>query len=390
MAGSTYRAVREGDLAGFSEVLAWSFNMPVDDVEPWLRRAGMENARVLLKDGRTVACLLAIPMGQFFGGTSVPMMGVAGVGTAAEARGTGAALGIMRALLEELAEKGVALSALYPATRSLYRRVGYEPAGCRLELTTPARTLRATNRSLALRAVKPEDESAIGVIYGSYAEGRPGHLDRGPYVWNRVRSPRGEVARGFVVLENDRPEGYIYVFERRLPSLHYDLVVTDVAARTAAAYARLITFLADHATLGDAVVWHGGADHPLLQLLGDRHYDARALQHWMLRIVDLGRALEARGYPPLVATELELEVRDEILPRNAGRFVLSVEAGRARVRPGGRGSLRADVRALASIYSGYARASTLAAMGLVEGDREALGKADAIFASATPSMPDFF
>jgi predicted acetyltransferase len=148
--------------------------------------------------------------------------------------------------------------------------------------------------------------------------------------------------------------------------------------------------LADHATLGESVVWHGGADHPLLQLLDDRHYDARGLQHWMLRLVDVPRALEARGYPPLSAVELELEVRDEILPKNAGRLVLAVEAGRGKVRRGGRGSLRADVRALAALYSGYARATALATMGLVEGDREALAKADALFASAAPSMPDFF
>jgi predicted acetyltransferase len=390
MAGSVYRVVGEGDLAGFAEVLAWSFNMPQADVEPWLRRAGLENGRVLVDEGRTTACLLVIPMGQFFGGVGVPMVGIAGVGTAPEARGTGAALAIMRATLEELAENGVPLSVLYPATRSLYRRVGYEPAGHRLELTTPVRTLRASSRALELRAAKSSDDDAILALYRAHAESCPGHLDRGPYVWHRIRSPRGEVARGFVAVENGTPEGYIYFYERRLPSFHYDLIVTDFVARTAAAHARLITLLADHGTLGESLVWHGGADHPLLQLLDDRHYDARSLQHWMLRLVDLRRALEARGYPPLVPMELELDVRDEVLPKNAGRFVLSVDGGHGHVRPGGRGRLRADVRSLAALYSGYARPSLLASMGLLDADRESLAKADAIFASATPSMPDFF
>ena len=44
-----------------------------------------------------------------------------------------------------------------------------------------------------------EDEKAIAELHGAYARCLAGHLDRGPFMWTRVRRPDGETAEGYVV-----------------------------------------------------------------------------------------------------------------------------------------------------------------------------------------------
>lgn len=202
-----YQPAAEADLVPLGDLLSWAFAFPRPDAEPWLRRARLENVRTLRRDGRIAACLVQIPMGQFFGGESVPMVGIAGVATAAEARGTGAGVEVMRRTLQELSARGVALSTLYAATRPLYRGVGYEAAGSHLELTVPLTNLEATDRTMPVRAVVPEDEPLLEELYRAHASQVPGHVDRGPYVWSRVKTPRASpTGTGGFVVGKGRPE----------------------------------------------------------------------------------------------------------------------------------------------------------------------------------------
>ncbi|HZM00717.1 MAG TPA: sterol carrier protein domain-containing protein, partial [Planctomycetota bacterium] len=146
----------------------------------------------------------------------------------------------------------------------------------------------------------------------------------------------------------------------------------------------------------------GGPAHPLLLLLAERHYSVALVDPWMLRVVDLPAALEQRGWPAGVRAELRLELSDDVLPENAGRWRLSVAEGSARVArlaPGApsaaRGSpappvLRLDVRGLAALYSGHLSPGLLQQAGLLDGDAAALELAAALFAGPAPAMADMF
>ena len=111
---------------------------------------------------------------------------------------------------------------------------------------------------------------------------------------------------------------------------------------------------------------------------------------WMLRIIDVRRALGERGYAPTHESELHLRVRDDLLPANDGAFVLRVSGGKGEVESGGDGRLQIDVRGLAPLYSGYASAHELISTGYIEGAEADLGLADAVFAGPAPWMADFF
>lgn len=375
------------------EILSWSFGFPPIDAEPWLRRGGIENVRVLRQGNAVLACLMLIPMGQFFGGRSVRMAGVAGVATAAAARGTGAATVLMRAAVEEMNASGYPISTLYPATRTLYRRAGYEPAGGRFEVTVPINKLKAFDRSAVIRPVEPKDEAAIEHAYTAYARDLPGHLDRGDYVWHRIKNPRGEIPRGFVIEGEGRRaglDGYLFLYEKKRLSYHYDLRITDIVARTPRAARRLLTFLADHNTMGETVAWFTGPSSRLVQALPEIGYEILLRDHWMLRIVDAQAALAARDYPAGIEMELHFQVTDDLIAENNGKFVLQVAGGKGRVKRGGRGRLQLDIRGLAALYSGHLAPISLEAAGLIEGPAAELSRAATVFAGPAPWMPDMF
>jgi predicted acetyltransferase len=383
----------EGDLPALAEMLSWSFDFPAAEAEPWLRRAGFENVRLLREDGRPIACLVLIPMGQHFGGKSVPMVGVAGVSTAADRRGSGAATTLMRGVVEDCSRARVPLSTLFPATRALYRGVGYEPAGSRFEYKVPLASIGVRDRALAVHPIGDDDDAEIEALYRAHAARHDGTLDRGPYVWGRVRAPRNERARGFAVGERGRFEGYVYLHERHAPpgETRYDLRVTDVVARTPAAAARLLALFADHRGLAANVAWHGGPADPLAQALPEVGYAVTMpMSHWMVRVTDAAAALASRGYPAGVETEVEIDVADPLLPDNHGKLVLAVAGGAGEVRRGGAGRVRVDVRGLAALYTGHASPWTLASLGLLEGPSEDLARLARAFTGPSPWMADFF
>src|SRR6476661_6302367 len=104
-------------------------------------------------EGRLVGTALYHDMRQWWHGRAVPMAGVAGVTVAPEYRGQGVGRALMTALTELMAERGYPLSALYPATMTIYRSLGWEIAGHRHEAGLPSRALSAMARPEAGAAI---------------------------------------------------------------------------------------------------------------------------------------------------------------------------------------------------------------------------------------------
>jgi predicted acetyltransferase len=107
-------------------------------------------------------------------------------------------------------------------------------------------------------------------------------------------------------------------------------------------------------------------------------------------VVDVQKALEKRGYPEGIQGELHLEVRDDLIAENNGKFILSVTNGRGEVTKGGKGELQLDIRGLAPLYTNLFAPSALQVMGQLEGTETAISTATQIFTGSSPWMPDFF
>src|SRR5262245_58418930 len=110
----------EKELAALLDVAAHTYNMSRDLADRYAASVGLGNFRICRLNDEVVGGLALIPCGQFFGGRSVPMNGVALVSTAPQHRGRGAASALLNETLRELRSEGWAISSLYPATVPLY------------------------------------------------------------------------------------------------------------------------------------------------------------------------------------------------------------------------------------------------------------------------------
>lgn len=379
----------DDELTQLGAIVGWAFGSTEAKATQWLRRGGIGNVKIKRAGGRVIAGLLEIPMGQWFGGRSVPMLGVAGVAVAPEARSRGVALSLMKETLLAARERGFALSALYPAAHTLYRALGYELAGSYYSYSMAAKDCPREKSAARVTLSTPDDVPALTALYQEIARERSGYLDRNAYIWNRIREPHEERALGVVARGEHDIDGYAYMNQRPSKNGDYDLVLSDFVARTPLALRQMLSFLADHRSTAGSIIWRGSVADAALLTFSERVFTSTVDRYWMLRLLDVGRALELRGYPELDA-EVTLDVVDELFPENAGTYKLSVAQGRPSVSRMAPGGVRLDARALAALYSGFLSAEELRRAGLLTTDSATLRLLSLLFGGTPPAMVDYF
>lgn len=358
------------------------------NTERYFQRLGLENFRVVRERSRIVGGLAIYQMGQWFGGKSVAMAGIAAVGVPPEQRGTGVAFELLSQTLQELHEREVPISTLYPATQRLYRKVGYEQGGYACVYEIPIHSIGLSDRTLPIQPVTPINSDIFSNIYRQSAIKINGNLDRNQAIWSGIIQPREqEIIYAYLVGTQAQPEGYIILYQNAKES---QLVILDWVALTTAAAKQLWTFVADHRSQIETAVWRSSVVHPLLLFLPEQTAKVKNSSIWMLRIINVAKALSGRGYPDGVEAELHLAVQDDLLTDNNGNFILRVSGGSGEVTRGGRGDLQLNIRGLSPLYTGLYTPRQLEFSGFLEGSDRVIATATEIFASSVPWMADFF
>ncbi len=427
----------DAQLDQLAAISAQALQYPVELSVPYYDLAGRENVRAAWLDGELAGGMVHLPTEQFWGGRPVAMTGIAAVGIAPQHRSRGVGAAMMVESIRELHARGAALASLYPATMPIYRKAGYEVAGysCEWRLHTDAITEREP--SARVRPIMPGDAPLVADLYRDWAAGQPGNLARSPFFWERIRNRRGVTRLGYLIERAGSVEGYFYYAQKSAGTWPYSLEVADWVTTTPTATRRLLQFLGDHRSMASEATWTGPPNDSTLLLLREQSPKVSCKIYWMLRIVDVRRALEARGYPPGMTAQVRLMIRDEDIPGNTGEFLLALNDGRGQVAaltaaqtpaskmdfasslqqrpPAGSGAvagasaaqpyagaaasdvfaadgskLELDIRALASLYSGFQSAEALCAAGRLRGPAALQRVASAIFAGATPWMRDAF
>lgn len=381
------------ELSDFLSVVSQALFFPGADWDVWLQREGAENVRVAHKNGEVAGGLILQRMGQWFGGVSVPMVAIRVVGVAAQHRAGGVGTVLMQEAIKEIHRDGVPLSILYPATQPVYRRQGYEMAGMRLCYQMGMKSIDVRDRTLDVRPIEKNDHALLREIYSERARRTAGNLDRNDWYWQRILDPPSwqSPVTGYLFLRGSKPEGYVIFSQNSGASFDdHAIAVSDLVLLTADAGRRFLSFMADHRSMAHNVSWCGPLADPMLYLLAEQNINVTESFSWMLRVVDVPGALTARKYPSGLNTELHLEVSDELLSENNGRFVLEVSESRGRVKEGGRGDLQISIQGLAPLYTGHLSAIELQATGMLSGDEKTLSTASSIFSGPAPWMPDIF
>jgi predicted acetyltransferase len=151
----------------------------------------------------------------------------------------------------------------------------------------------------------------------------------------------------------------------------------------------LLSFLGGHRSTAHSAQWFGGHPDPFIDLI-PTHVSQIHPGNWMLRIVDIVGALEQRGYPKNITAELHLEIEDDWLEWNNGRFTLEVSDGKASVRQGGEGRLPLNIRTFAGLYTGRLYSDDLKLNNAINARDGEIDVAAQVFGGPRPWMPDGF
>ena len=397
-AGQTEIEIRDArgdaDLRRFAEVDAESFAGHAASNMRWLS-AALPHAPIRLAhmEGEIVGGYVLLPVGQFFGGRSVPAQGVTAVVVHPAWRRRGVAGALMRDCIAFARERGAAVAPLHAATVRLYRRWGWEV--CAQTLRQIVQTAALTGFSGSGRVRGNPDRTAVEALRRAHLVRWDGRLDRPDWFLSVLWDPADGATPRFEYgwYEGETLTGYVRYESERQSGSWIRLRVQEFIATTLDATRGLLGFLGGQESQSSDVVFVHSAlvdVSPLLWLLPEPHrnLEVQGFLCWMQRIVSVEAAMTARGWPARAAGRVELEVTDPVT--GVERLVLEVEGGSARVTPGGSGAIRCGIGALSAWYSSALRAQDAVRLGLLEGDADAVAEMDGLVAGGLSWMPDYF
>jgi len=251
-----------------------------------------------------------------------------------------------------------------------------------------ARSISQRERNLTVREITSQDEKAVQALYRKVARRQNGPLDRSAKAYKDFTKLFRRPHSSFGVWRGREMVGCM----RYMHKWNGETIpCRDVLAIEPAAWRRILAFVADHRQQATKARWFAHLSSPVFQLLeAPNIYKVVYEDHWMLRILDVVGALEARGYSRGLTARFDLKVSDDLLSRNRDRFSVRVEDGRCSVRRGGRGTIGLDIRALASLYTGYQSAEQLLDAGWLKASPAQAERLSSVFAGPQPHLPDFF
>jgi predicted acetyltransferase len=385
--------MREDERERVFELREQAFNVPVGRQRK-SSPVPAENSRVAIVDGDLVATLVVYPFGHFFGGRSVPALGIGGVAVAAHARGKRVAETLVTETLREYRDLGSAISTLYPATVPLYRRCGYELSSFRFHYRT---SLEVVPRAAGALAVEPWDDASIPEIaecYRAYASAQNGPVDRPHWFWPKrvLHVTDDNPVRRYCVREDGRITGYTVYTQEKAGNVPFgfNLDCRDLVWTTAAAGAALLGFFGRHRSTGYDLMWAGPAQDAMSMLLPEQEVNHESWFRQMLRLVDVPAAFEARGYPAPLEAAVELQVNDPALGWNDAGWRIETSGGVAKVSSAPSARATIDVRTLGAVFAGFLSARDARRLGALDADDDTVSTLDAMLAGPAPWINDWF
>jgi predicted acetyltransferase len=326
-------------------------------------------------------------------GTIAPVAGVTYVAVLPTYRRRGILTSLMRRQLDDIRERGEAVAALFASEAEIYGRYGYGQASWMAAFSFGRGEGRlgkhapAVQPGLRLRLTEPAAARAeLAKVYEAVLPARPGMYTRNDSWWDRVLRTDSEaksdadLLRCMIAEDGSGPRGYaLYTAGMRWDEESFlaagDLWVHELAADGPEAAAALWADLLSRDLITTFRATQRPPDDPLLQMLADPRRARRRLGDGLwIRLADVRRALALRRYA--CPADLVIEVTDELLPANTGRWRLATSGGApgpdgapgyaASCEPAsGPADLALDVATLGAAYLGGTRLGELAGAGLV-------------------------
>jgi predicted acetyltransferase len=317
----------------------------------------------------------------------LPAAGVTYVAVLPTHRRRGVLRSLMRRQLADVRDRGEPLAVLWASESVIYSRYGYGNASGILTFTfrrgEGALTTTVPADGLRLRIADPPAVlTELAKVYDAVLSSRPGFFGRNDAWWQRAIYDPAEERKGASPLhcllaeDGSGPRGYALYsgVDHWADSLPENvLTVRELIAVDPGASAMLWADLLSRDLTSEFRVGRRPVDDPLLYQLADPRRARSQLNDGLwVRIIDVPAALAGRRYSCPV--DMVIEVRDDLLPSNAGRWRLTTTGdgpgdgfglAASCVPATSAADLALDVTELGAAYLGGTRLGALAGAGLV-------------------------
>jgi predicted acetyltransferase len=336
---------------------------------------------------------------SLIGGREVRTAGVAGVAVAPEYRGRGLGRTIMQHLLTSARQRGAVISTLFRTAPALYRSLGFEQIAELRSIELPVAALAGLRvpATITLRRAEVSDVAAARAVYAAVAaEGsclltRTGEsfpaTDSG-WLQRAGQTTLALDATGSVV-------GYVGWQRGTGYGAGASLTVTDLQALTSDAYTALLAVLGSFSSVTPVVRFPSSGIDPISWFVPGGGWSVTNVEPYLLRVLDVGGAVAARGWPAGLSGSLTLSLQDSACPWNSGILRLEIGEGEGRLVAAdavdaGR-VVQLDPRGLAVLYAGGVEPTMLRRAGLMRGGTAADDTfLAAAFAGPQPAILDYF
>lgn len=322
------------------------------------------------------------------GGKKVPQAAVTDVGVLPTHTRRGLASALVRHQLEQCLARNEIIASLRASEATIYERWGFGIASsvAAVEVNVPRAKFReSVPQGGSVRLVDLRERADQDLLARIYSGANwVGAIDRPSYWW-RARAHMRRLSKDYHYAVVHGIPGYEDGFAIYTPedtsawfrSKDRAVVVGDFVANNPRAHFGLLRYLLSIDLLQRVRIDPVPVDHSIEKLFTDeRAVDTHSVRDetW-LRLVDVQAALAARSYRS--PGQVILEVRDEVLRENSGRYIVSASGVARTEQPP---DLTLDVSQLACVYLGGTEFWQLAQAGRLAVHKDAgLALADYLF-----------
>lgn len=350
----------------------------------------------LAVDGDTVAARVAAHSYEsWWHGRRVPTCGIASVAVSPERRGEGLLLPVFEAALAAAAERGEALSTLFPTASGIYRPLGYDIVTSFDTVAIPTAELASVRPPVATttRRAGLDDVPTLKRVYDVWAAAQNGPLTRtGPRFAMTDQELLDDVTAVSLAVDGD---GVVVGFASWDRGTGYDpatasLEVHDLVAVTADGYRALWRMLGTHTSVAGTIRLHTSGEDPARLVLGTATWDVVGRHPYMLRVSDPAAALTGLD-APLRPGEIDLAVIGDRLGTADGGYRLTVGDGPTACERAAVGDVATfTTQGLALAYAGAQSCANLRMLGHLTGPRDADAVLDALLGGRPLHVRDYF
>ncbi|MDQ0253965.1 putative acetyltransferase [Evansella vedderi] len=383
------------------EMSEYSFQYELSEEEREERRRNIspEDSWVVEDDGKILAKATVLPLMVHFQEKQVSMGGVSSVATWPEYRRSGLVKDLLFQCLIEMKEKGQLLSFLAPFSIPFYRKFGWELFAEEQKLTLTKEQLPVRKPTAGSIKRVEKDYQVIRHVYEEWASRFNGTLIRDEKWWKRLISRDKKDHLAIYYTQEGDPKGYMF-YQIKSQTLTIDeLIWLDPESRDG-----LFTFIANHDSMIDKVVWTTTPNDGIPFLLPDPKVEREIISYFMARIVDVKEFLKVypfqmeEGSSPII-----LHLTDEFCSWNDGTYFIEMKQNQIKTNffstKGSSGAncqhppkkgIRLSIQTLTALLFNAQSMDVLYREGLVLGEEEQAKKLENAIKSGKPFIYDFF